>query len=81
MPVTADQEVVIDAIMLNSTRMRKEAQTIAFALFFLGIDAKPLCVWCHDKVGGTHDNCRRPELGGECSNCSYVGYDCLVSFV
>ena len=59
----------------NANRLGHNAETVAAALSFVGVDAQALCVWCAEHIEG---QVTRPTKGGCCSKCSYSGLDCFV---
>jgi hypothetical protein len=63
-------------ILDNASKLGHQSQTAAFAISLVAkVAAHSLCCWCAKSVEG--EAVRLPK-GGECSNCPYVGHDCLV---
>jgi len=63
----------------NAIRTGRESQHVALAasLFPSLGPVKSLCCWCCDEHAKSSSVARLPR-GGECQECSYTGYDCLV---
>lgn len=69
---------VLSHFVRNARRLAKQSQHVSRAAYLCGIKAHSLCVWCADKPEHRSAHVWRLPLGGECDQCSYVGYDCLV---
>jgi len=68
----------ISHFVSNARRLAKQSQHVSRAAYLCGIEAHSLCVWCADKPEHRSARVWRLPLGGECEQCSYAGYDCLV---
>lgn len=68
--------ITLETLIANASRLGKESQHVALACALLpGLGhVRSLCVWCAEGAGLAY----RLPRGGECSACSYAGYDCLV---
>lgn len=72
--------ITIETLVENARRLGKESQHVALAAGFCrGLaGVASLCVWCANERYGWSAKAFRLPRGGECMDCSYAGYDCLV---